>query len=233
MEKGKRGAKDRRRNGGPGPAGPQCRLAEARPSLSPRGGSLRGNALRRFGNSLAPGLAGRICSIEFLHLIQDRYHYLSARHLRALCDEMRLAAGSSLRSRNLLFPFRRGERGRHSSATDHHSGLRFDHLRAKGAEALLAALEARANPSAVRVLGPRAWAAATPRRSARWAIYHVDHATVESVEAVVESGKREPDIPAYQNLAEYRAAGGYSVLESCRSGARTWMRSSPNYPMEG
>ena len=28
--------------------------------------------------------------IEFLHLIQDRYHYLSAAHLRALCDEMRL-----------------------------------------------------------------------------------------------------------------------------------------------
>ena len=49
---------------------------------------------------------------------------------------------------------------------------------------------------------------------------HVDYATLESVQAVVESGRREPEIPAYQNLAEYRAAGGYSILESCRSGAR-------------
>ncbi|HVK92085.1 MAG TPA: NADH-ubiquinone oxidoreductase-F iron-sulfur binding region domain-containing protein, partial [Mycoplana sp.] len=48
----------------------------------------------------------------------------------------------------------------------------------------------------------------------------VDYATVDSVQAVVESGRREPEIPAYQNLAEYRAAGGYSILESCRSGAR-------------
>ena len=28
--------------------------------------------------------------IEYLHLIQDRYHHISARHLRALCEEMRL-----------------------------------------------------------------------------------------------------------------------------------------------
>ena len=28
--------------------------------------------------------------IEYLHLIQDRYHYISARHLKALCEEMRL-----------------------------------------------------------------------------------------------------------------------------------------------
>ena len=29
--------------------------------------------------------------IEFLHLIQDRFGYLAARHLRALAEEMRLA----------------------------------------------------------------------------------------------------------------------------------------------
>ncbi|MEL6479542.1 MAG: NADH-quinone oxidoreductase subunit F, partial [Pseudomonadota bacterium] len=29
--------------------------------------------------------------IEFLHLIQDRYHGLSAAHLRALAEEMRMA----------------------------------------------------------------------------------------------------------------------------------------------
>ena len=41
-----------------------------------------------------------------------------------------------------------------------------------------------------------------------------------SVQAVVESGRREPEIPPYQNLAEYQAAGGYTLLENCRSGAR-------------
>jgi len=28
--------------------------------------------------------------IEYLHLIQDRYHSISARHLKALCEELRL-----------------------------------------------------------------------------------------------------------------------------------------------
>ena len=28
--------------------------------------------------------------IEYLHLIQDRYHYISARHLKALCEELRM-----------------------------------------------------------------------------------------------------------------------------------------------
>ena len=35
---------------------------------------------------------------------------------------------------------------------------------------------------------------------------------------VVASGKREPVIPRYETLAEYRAKGGYAVLENCRAG---------------
>src|SRR5690606_36990293 len=34
--------------------------------------------------------------------------------------------------------------------------------------------------------------------------------------------KREPVIPPFQGLAEYRSQGGYSVLESCRAGSRSF-----------
>ena len=48
--------------------------------------------------------------IEHLHKIQDRYGYISAAHVVALAREMKLADGRSLRSRDLLSPFRCGQR---------------------------------------------------------------------------------------------------------------------------
>ena len=55
--------------------------------------------------------------------------------------------------------------------------------------------------------------------------FFVDHATPERVEAAIKSGKRESDIPRYETLAEYRAKGGYSVLENAGPGS---FRSTPS-----
>ena len=44
--------------------------------------------------------------IEHLHLIQDKFGCLEARHLRALAEEMRLVAGRGLRGRFVLRPLR-------------------------------------------------------------------------------------------------------------------------------
>jgi formate dehydrogenase len=49
---------------------------------------------------------------------------------------------------------------------------------------------------------------------------HVDHATVAKVRAIAANGDTHPEVPAYQDFAAYRKAGGYKVLESCLSGAR-------------
>ena len=51
---------------------------------------------------------------------------------------------------------------------------------------------------------------------------HVDRAKPESVIAVLRSGDRDALIPAYQTLSEYLEVGGYSVLESCRAGRRSF-----------
>jgi formate dehydrogenase len=91
----------------------------------------------------------------------------------------------------------------------------------RGAEALLAALQARENPASVRVLRAPCMGRCDTAPVCEVGHLHVDHATLESVQAVVESGRREPEIPPYQNLAEYLAVGGYSMLENCRSGARS------------
>ena len=56
----------------------------------PKGRQLEEAALREVRELLGSRPRRPDLLIEFLHLIQDRYHYLSARHLRALCEEMRL-----------------------------------------------------------------------------------------------------------------------------------------------
>ncbi len=90
--------------------------------------------------------------IEHLHLIQDAYGHLSAAHLRALAEEMRLSHGRGLRGRQLLRPFRRRERGRDAAARPDHPGLRFAVVRTGGRAGAEDSAGGRARPHP----GPRA-----------------------------------------------------------------------------
>jgi NADH:ubiquinone oxidoreductase subunit F (NADH-binding) len=50
---------------------------------------------------------------------------------------------------------------------------------------------------------------------------HVDHATPENILAVLKSKDFQTKIPAYQNLVNYQADGGYAILKACLNGQRT------------
>ncbi|HMK21890.1 MAG TPA: NAD(P)H-dependent oxidoreductase subunit E, partial [Terriglobales bacterium] len=56
----------------------------------PKGRQLENSALQDIKKLLGEKPRRPDLLIEYLHLIQDRYHYISAEHLRALCEEMRL-----------------------------------------------------------------------------------------------------------------------------------------------
>jgi formate dehydrogenase beta subunit len=62
-----------------------------RPSRTPKGRQVDPQALGEMRALLGEGERRRDLLIEHLHLIQDRYGYLSAAHLAALAQEMRLA----------------------------------------------------------------------------------------------------------------------------------------------
>ena len=79
----------------------------------------------------ATGRGRRDLLIEHLHLIQDRYHCLSAPHLAALAEEMTAAAGRGLRGRHLLRPFRCRSRRRPGAGIDR-PRLRQPELRVDG-----------------------------------------------------------------------------------------------------
>ena len=49
---------------------------------------------------------------------------------------------------------------------------------------------------------------------------HVDHATPEAIQAVLEREDFNPQIPKYQDLAAYLNDGGYAILKACTNGER-------------
>ena len=80
------------------------------------------------------------------------------------------------------------------------------------------ALKSSADPAQVRVVRAPCMGRCDTAPVCEVGHLHVDQATPESVKKALESRKHEPEIPSYETLAEYRARGGYELLERCRKG---------------
>ncbi len=156
--------------------------------------------------------------IEYLHLIQDHYHYISARHLKALCEEMRLPQAAAYEVATFYAHFDVVKEGETPPPPTTIRVCDSITCAIKGADALFEALKSAVDPTEIRVLRAPCMGLCDTAPVCEVGHLHVDRATPESVEAAVSSGEHEAKIPRYETLAEYRAAGGYSVLESCRTG---------------
>ena len=155
--------------------------------------------------------------IEFLHLIQDAYGHLAARHLRALAEEMRLAQAEVWEVATFYAHF---DPVREDEAPPPALTIRVcDSLSCEmaGADALARVLAEGMDPAEVRILRAPCMGRCDTAPVAEVGHRHVDHATPERVAAVRASGDFHPEMPDHQNLAAYRAAGGYATLEHLRA----------------
>ncbi|MEM7645246.1 MAG: NAD(P)H-dependent oxidoreductase subunit E, partial [Pseudomonadota bacterium] len=154
--------------------------------------------------------------IEFLHLIQDAYGHLSARHLRALAEEMRLSMAEVWEVATFYAHF---DPLREDELPPPDLTIRVcDSLSCElaGSEALIEALEAGHDPAKVRVLRAPCMGRCDTAPVLEIGHRHVDHATPEKAEAVIAGGAFDPQIPPYQGLIQYLAEGGYKVLRALR-----------------
>ncbi|TDJ14605.1 MAG: NADH-quinone oxidoreductase subunit F [Gammaproteobacteria bacterium] len=155
--------------------------------------------------------------IEYLHLIQDRYGELSAAHLAALAEEMRLSMSEVYEVATFYAHF-------HVVADAHASApvtIRVcDSLSCElsGAQALLGALAEAADPERVRVVRAPCMGRCDTAPVAEVGHHHVDHASVETVMAAANAGRVHPEIPDYEDYAAYVKDGGYQLLKSCLDG---------------
>jgi formate dehydrogenase len=157
--------------------------------------------------------------IEHLHLLQDHFGCLHARHLAALAEEMRLALVEVYEVASFYAHF---DIVMDDEAPPPPLTVRVcDSLSCElaGAVRLLEDLRGRFGDD-VRVM--RAPCMGGCHRAPVVAIGHALHenATAESVATAVAGGATHPLIPEFVALDTYRAAGGYRLLESCLTGQR-------------
>ncbi|SFS04518.1 NAD(P)H-dependent oxidoreductase subunit E [Yoonia litorea] len=156
--------------------------------------------------------------IEFLHLIQDAYGHLSAPHLRALAEEMRLSQAEVYEVATFYTHF---DVVKEDETPPPALTIRVcDSLSCElaGAQQLKAALEDGLDPTQVRVLRAPCMGRCDTAPVLELGHNHIDHATVEKVEAAIAAGDTHAHLPDYQTYDAYMADGGYVQLEALRDG---------------
>ena len=185
--------------------------------LTSKGRQLDDEAWADVQGLLGDRLRSRDLLIEFLHLIQDKFGHLSAPHLRALAEEMRLSMAEVWEVATFYAHF---DPIREDEATPPALTIRVcESLSCElaGSEQLIAALESGADPSQVRVLRAPCMGRCDTAPTLEIGHNHIDHATVEKVTAAIAAGDTHAHMPQYETLEDYRAAGGYAELEKLRS----------------
>ena len=154
--------------------------------------------------------------IEFLHLIQDAYGHLSAAHLRALAEEMRLSMAEVYEVATFYAHFDVIKEG---VAPPPALTIRVcDSLSCElaGAQRLKSELQDGLDPAQVRVLRAPCMGRCDTAPVLEIGHNHIDHATPEKARAAIAAGDIHTHMPQYQPFAAYAADGGYQTLQHLR-----------------
>jgi NADH:ubiquinone oxidoreductase subunit F (NADH-binding)/NADH:ubiquinone oxidoreductase subunit E len=155
--------------------------------------------------------------IEHLHLIQDKYHQISAAHLAALADEMKLSFAEVFETATFYAHFDVVKEGQPDIPP---LTIRVcDSLTCAmlGGEKLLEDLQGSAGPT-IRVVRAPCVGRCDTAPAAEVGHNFVDHASVASVLAAVKQGDTHAHLPDYIGYDAYVADGGYKLLARIRSG---------------
>ena len=185
---------------------------------TPKGRQLDDVALSQVRALLGDRPRKRDLLIEFLHLVQDEYGHLSAAHLRALAEEMRLSMAEVWEVATFYAHF---DPVRETDTPPPAQTIRVcDSLSCElaGSEALFNALTAGHDPAAIRVLRAPCMGRCDTAPVLEIGHRHVDYATPDKVAQVIASGDFHAEMPDYQGFDAYRATGGYDRLLALRKG---------------
>ena len=179
---------------------------------TPKGRQLDDHAWQEVRDLLDGKSLARDLLIEHLHLIQDTYGCLAAAHLRALAEEMRLSQAEVYEVASFYAHFdvvKEGETPPPALTVRVCDSLSCE---LAGAEQLKAALEDGLDASQVRVLRAPCMGRCDTAPVLELGHAHIDHATLEKVQAAIANGDTHPSIPDYEALEAYRKTGGYGAL---------------------
>ena len=185
------------------PKGDQKKLrhpgrGEGKGRSHPKGRQLDDQALVEVQALIGDRPRDRDLLIEFLHLIQDRFGCLSATHMRALAEEMRLAQTEVYEVATFYAhfdPVKEGETPPPELTIRVCDSLTCEMM---GAKQLIQALSGAVDPSKVRVLRAPCMGRCATAPVAEVGHRHVDEATADKIDAVIKDGDTHPVMPSYQ-----------------------------------
>ena len=183
---------------------------------TPKGRQLDDTALEQVRALLGDSERRRDLLIEFLHLIQDRHGHLSAAHIRALAEEMRLSQAEIYEVASFYAHF---DIVREGEAPPPALTIRVcDSLSCElaGSEALMAALQDGLDPAQVQVLRAPCMGRCDTAPVLELGHNHIDHATPERVMAAIDAQDFHAHIPSYETFETYRNSSGYDTLLKLR-----------------
>jgi formate dehydrogenase beta subunit len=188
----------------------------------PKGRQVEERALSEVQALLGDRARRRDLLLEHLHLIQDRYGYLSAAHLAALGQEMRLPQAAVYEAATFYAHF---DVVKEDEAPPPPLTVRVcDSLTCEmmGAQQLMAALCDQHDRSRVRVVRAPCMGHCDTAPVAEVAHHYVDHATPAKVAEAVRLDHTHADVPDCIDFERYVEGGGYQLLEACRAGEHTF-----------
>ncbi len=188
---------------------------------TPKGRQYEDRALADIRDLLGERPRNRDLLIEHLHLIQDRYGHLSAAHLRALAEQMRLAQAEIYEVASFYAHFdvvKEGEVPPPAVTIRVCDSLSCE---LAGAQALMAELRGQHPATEVRVIRAPCMGRCDTAPAIEIGHNHVDNATADAAAATIAARDFHPRIPGYERFEDYRAAGGYEFLARCRAGEQT------------
>jgi formate dehydrogenase len=191
-----------------------------RPRGTPKGRQVDLRALDEVRAVLGGKPRRRDLLIEHLHLIQDKYGHLSAAHLAALAEEMKLAQTEVYEVATFYAHFdvvKEGETPPPATTVRVCDSLSCCMA---GADKLLGELPGKLGKD-VRVVRAPCMGACDRAPVAAVGHAQVFHATNENIAAAVKAHKHPQAFPTPNDFDAYRRQGGYKLLEDCLAGKRT------------
>ncbi|MBN9004098.1 MAG: NAD(P)H-dependent oxidoreductase subunit E [Rhizobiales bacterium] len=184
---------------------------------TPKGRQVDPIALQEIETLLGDRPRRRDLLIEHLHLIQDTYRQISAAHLAALADEMKLSFAEVFETATFYAHFdivKEGEPNVLPLTIRVCDSLTCAML---GGEKLLKDLQNTAGPG-IRVVRAPCVGRCDTAPVAEVGHNFVDHAVVTSVLETAKRGDTHTHLPPYVDYDAYVADGGYKLLERVRTG---------------
>jgi len=186
---------------------------------TPKGRQLDDQAVGEVREILKSEPLRRDLLIEYLHLIQDKYKHLSARHLNALAEILKVSEAEVYEVATFYAHF---DVVREGEAPPANITIRVcDSLSCElaGAQELLKNLNESFDPKEVRIVRAPCMGRCHTAPTVEIGHNHVDFATVKSAKIAVSKKDFHPKIPNYKKLEDYIIEGGYNTLLAYRAGS--------------